>query len=82
MFKYFLSEKIINKIFIIFQTFVIITVITPLIEAIPILETAISKLKSDFDEDYWSPTEGNTKRVLNNLLTMCKMRPNAIIDGD
>ena len=31
MFKYFLSEKIINKIFIIFQTFVIITVITPLI---------------------------------------------------
>lgn len=31
MFKYFLSEKIINRIFIIFQTFVIITVITPLI---------------------------------------------------
>lgn len=31
MFKYFLSEKIINKIFIIFQTFITITVITPLI---------------------------------------------------
>lgn len=27
-------------------------------------------------------TEGNTKRALNNLLTMCKMRPDAIIDGD
>lgn len=52
------------------------------LEAIPILEAAISKLKSDFDEDYWTPTEGNTKRTLNNLLTMCKMRPDAIIDGD
>ena len=52
------------------------------LETIPILEAAISKLKSDFDEDYWSPTEGNTKRALNNLLTMCKMRPDAIIDGD
>lgn len=52
------------------------------LEAIPILEAAISKLKSDFDEDYWSPTEGNTKQALNNLLTMCKIRPDAIIDGD
>lgn len=31
MFKYFLSEKVINKFFVIFQTFIIITVITPLI---------------------------------------------------
>lgn len=52
------------------------------LEAIPILEAAILKLKSDFDRDYWAPTEGNTKRALNNLLTMCKMRPDAIIDGD
>lgn len=52
------------------------------LEAIPILEAAISKLKDDFDNDYWKPTEGNTKRALNNLLTMCKMRPDAIIDGD
>ena len=52
------------------------------LEAIPILEAAISNLKNDFDEDYWKPTEGNTKRALNNLLTMCKMRPDAIIDGD
>lgn len=52
------------------------------LEAIPILKIAISKLKDDFDEDYWSPTEGNTKRALNNLLTMCKMRPDAIINGD
>ena len=31
MIKYFLSEKVINKFFVIFQTFIIITVITPLI---------------------------------------------------
>ena len=52
------------------------------LEATPILEAAISNLKDDFDEDYWKPTEGNTKRALNNLLTMCKMLPVAIIDGD
>lgn len=52
------------------------------LEAIPILEVAISNLKDDVDEDYWKPTEGNTKKALNNLLTMCKMRPDAIINGD
>ena len=52
------------------------------LEATPILEVAISTLKDDVDEDYWKPTEGNTKRALNNLLTMCKMRPDAIINGD
>lgn len=52
------------------------------LETIPILEVAISNLKDDVDEDYWKPTEGNTKKALNNLLTMCKMRPDAIINGD
>lgn len=52
------------------------------LEATPILEAAISNLKDDVDPDYWKPTEGNTKKALNNLLTMCKMRPDAIIDGD
>ena len=52
------------------------------LETIPILEAAISNLKDDVDEDYWKATEGNTKRALNNLLTMCKMRPDAIVDGD
>lgn len=55
---------------------------TTALEAIPILEAAISNLKDDVDEDYWKATEGNTKRALNNLLTMCKMRPDAIVDGD
>lgn len=52
------------------------------LEVAPILEAAISSLKDDVDEDYWKATEGNVKRALNNLLTMCKMRPDAIIDGD
>lgn len=51
-------------------------------EATPILETAISILKNNVVDDYWQPTEGNVKRALNNLLTMCKMRPDSIIDGD
>lgn len=52
------------------------------LEAVLILEAAISNLKDYVDEDYWKATEGNVKRALNNLLTMCKMRPDAIIDGD
>lgn len=55
---------------------------TTALEAVLILEAAISKLKDDVDEDYWKATEGNAKRALNNLLTMCKMRPDAIVDGD
>lgn len=52
------------------------------LETIPILEVAISNLKDNVVNNYWTPTEGNAKRALNNLLTMCKMRPDAIIDGD
>lgn len=52
------------------------------LEATPILEAAISNLKDDVVDDYWQPTEGNVKQALNNLLTMCKIRPDAIIDGD
>ena len=52
------------------------------LETIPILEAAISNLKDNVVNNYWQPTEGNVKRALNNLLTMCKMRPDAIVDGD
>lgn len=52
------------------------------LEATPILEDAINKLADNVSEDYWEATEGNVKRALNNLLTFCKMRPDAIIDGD
>ena len=52
------------------------------LEAIPILEEAINKLADDVSDDYWEATEGNVKSALNKLLTLCKMRPDAIISGD
>lgn len=52
------------------------------LEATPILKDAVNKLADDVSENYWEATEGNVKRALNNLLTLCKMRPDAIIEGD
>ena len=52
------------------------------LEATPILEEAISALKDDVSDDYWEPTEGNVKKALTHLLTMCHMRPDAIVRGD
>ena len=51
-------------------------------ESIPILESAISKLKDDTNDDYWKATEGNAKRPLVQLLAMAKMRPDGIWEGD
>jgi hypothetical protein len=52
------------------------------LESIPILEKAINQLGNDVDEDYYEPTEGNAKRPLVQLLTMAKMCPYGIWDGD
>lgn len=52
------------------------------LDASQYLETAIAQLKNDVSNDYWECTEGNVKKALNQLLTMCKMRPDAIISGD
>jgi hypothetical protein len=51
-------------------------------QSIPILKSAIAKLKDDVNEDYWKPTEGNAKRSLIQLLAMAEMRPDGIWDGD
>lgn len=51
-------------------------------DSIPILEKAISKLGDDASDDYWEPTEGNAKRSLIQLLTLAKMRPDGVWDGD
>ena len=48
-------------------------------EAIPILKRVISKLGDDVDDDYWTPTEGNAKRALCQLLAFAQMRPDAVI---
>lgn len=52
------------------------------VESIPILEKAISKLGNDVDADYWKSTEGNAKQALIQLLTLAKMRPDGIWNGD
>lgn len=52
------------------------------LESIPILEKAISVLGDDCSEDYWEATEGNAKKPLVQLLTMARMRPDGIWEGD
>jgi len=52
------------------------------LESIPILNKAISQLGDDVDRDYWTSTEGNAKRPLIQLLTMAKIRPDGIWQGD
>ena len=51
-------------------------------ESIPTLDYAIGLLGNDVDEDYWKPTEGNSKRALLQLLALAKMRPDGIWSGD
>lgn len=51
-------------------------------ESIPILERAIGKLGDDESDDYWEATEGNVKKVLQQLLFMAKLAPDGIWDGD
>ena len=52
------------------------------LESIPVLEKAINALGNDVNKDYWEATEGNAKKPLIQLLTMAKMRPDGIWDGD
>ena len=52
------------------------------LESIPMLERAICNLNNDVSNNYWDATEGNAKRALISLLTMAKMRPDGIWDGD
>ena len=49
------------------------------VEVIPELERVISELGDEVDPDYWKPTDGNAKKALIQLLTMCRMRPDAVI---
>ena len=49
-------------------------------DVIPELERVITLLGDDVDHDYWKPTDGNAKKALIQLLTMCRMRPDAVID--
>ena len=50
--------------------------------SIPALKEAISLLNDDVSGNYWESTEGNAKRSLIQLLTLAKLRPDGIWDGD
>lgn len=52
------------------------------VDSIPVLTKAINLLKDDVDPDYWKATEGNAKSSLIQLLTLAKMRPDGIWQGD
>ena len=52
------------------------------LESIPLLEKAIEALGDDVSKNYWEATEGNAKRPLVQLLTMAKMRPDGIWQGE
>lgn len=52
------------------------------LEVIPEMERVIGLLGDDVSDDYWEATDGNAKRALISLLTMAKIRPDAVIKVD
>lgn len=51
-------------------------------ESIPLLEAAAVQLSDEVDPDYWTPTEGNVKRALYQILALARIRPDGVWDGD
>ena len=49
------------------------------LDVIPELERVIALLGDDVSSNYWDATDGNAKKALIQLLTMCRMRPDALI---
>lgn len=49
------------------------------VEVIPELKRVIALLGDDVSDNYWDATDGNAKRALIQLLTMCRMRPDSVI---
>jgi hypothetical protein len=52
-------------------------------ESIEILRAGVDKLKDDDgSQNYWNPTEANTKRALLSLIEMAELRPDGVWAGD
>ena len=51
-------------------------------ESISILKAAAGKLGNDVCENYWTPTEGNAKAAIMQLLALARMRPDGVWHGD
>lgn len=47
-------------------------------ESIPFLSSGILELKTDYDEDYWKPTEGNVRLALEDLRKLAELAPDGI----
>lgn len=51
-------------------------------ESIPLLQAAIAQLGDDVAANYWTPTEGNAKAALLQLIALAQMRPDGVWQGD
>jgi len=51
-------------------------------QSIPILRDAVIQLADDVAKNYWTPTEGNAKRALLQLVALAEMRPDGVWNGD
>lgn len=51
-------------------------------ESLSILTKAAEQLGDDVSDNYWEPTEGNVKQALLQLISLAKMRPDGIWNGD
>lgn len=52
-------------------------------DSIPVLQRAADALGDDVNlDDYWSPTEGNAKAALLQLIALAKLRPDGVWEGD
>ena len=47
-------------------------------ESIPLIRNAMGRLLDNVLDDYWTPTDGNAKAVLFQLLALAQMRPDGI----
>lgn len=52
------------------------------LDSLPMMIEACSKLQGQQDEDYWAPTEDNARAALLNLIYLGIQAPNGIWEGD
>jgi hypothetical protein len=51
-------------------------------DSVPVLQRAVDQLGDDCVADYWTPTEGNAKKALLQLIALAKLRPDGVWQGD
>lgn len=49
------------------------------VDVISKLCSVYAEMEGEPSDNYWEPTEGNAKRALKNLITLCSMAPDAKI---